>query len=303
VIPATLSADRPRVLAVISVATHTQSVIEASGRFAVQLLDESQSEVVARFALPSPDGEEKGEGVESTRTQSGIPLVAGGCGFAECVVVDRLPTGDRIVYLADVVEEQVFPAKTPLRESAALSRQPDEVAQALSRSHARDVRRDDALIRRARQEVSDPEALMRLAIDKTREGMARGQGPMGCAIARDGAVLAVEHNRVFESNDITAHAELEALRRATQRSGSYQLPGAVVAATCEPCPMCAAALHFARVEVVYFGAGISDAEAAGFPQLPVSATALFESGGSATRVVPDLLAEECRALLREWRPD
>jgi tRNA(Arg) A34 adenosine deaminase TadA len=65
--------------------------------------------------------------------------------------------------------------------------------------------------------------------------------------------------------------------------------------------MCASALHFARVEVVYFGAEIADAEAAGFRQIPLSARELFALGRSETRVVPGLLAGECRALFAEWR--
>jgi tRNA(Arg) A34 adenosine deaminase TadA len=237
----------------------------------------------------------------AAQTASGLPLVAGSCGFAECVVVDRLPTGDRVVYLGDVVEERVHAGAAPLRERAALAGQPAAEAAALSRSYALDVRRDDALLAGAGEAAADPESLMRLAIAKTRDGLARGQGPFGCAIAREGVLLAVEHNRVIEASDVTAHAEIAALRAASRRAGSFLLPGAVVAATCEPCAMCASALHFARVEVVYFGAEIADAEAAGFRQIPLSARELFALGRSETRVVPGLLAGECRALFAEWR--
>jgi len=147
---ATLSAARPRVLAVISVETRTQRLIEASGRFALQLLDETQTEVVARFGLPTPTGEDKWEGYEARRTRSGLPLVAGGCGFVECRVADRLATGDRVVYLGDVVEEGIEPGRPPLRESVALARQPARAAAALAESYARDVARDDAMLERKR---------------------------------------------------------------------------------------------------------------------------------------------------------
>jgi tRNA(Arg) A34 adenosine deaminase TadA/flavin reductase (DIM6/NTAB) family NADH-FMN oxidoreductase RutF len=305
---ATLAVERPRVLAVISVATRTRRLIEASGRFALQLLDEGQAGVVARFALPAPEGLDKWEGFDAGRTRAGLPLVAGGCGFAECAVVDRLHTGDRVVYLADVVEERVTAGRSPLRERAALAGQPPEAAEALRRSYELDVRRDDALLRRdeallarTREGATDPVSLMRLAIAKTREGLARGQAPFGCAIAREGAVLAVEHNRVIEASDVTAHAEVAALRAASRRSGAFLLPGALVATTCEPCPMCATALHFARVEVVYYGAGIADAEAAGFRQVRLAAGELLALARSATRIVPDVLADECRSLFAEWR--
>jgi len=298
---ATLASERPRALVVLSARNRTQRLVEASGRFALQLLDASQTEIVARFALPAPAATNKWDGFAAAFTRSGLPLVAGSCGFAECVVSDRLATGDRVIYVGDVVEESVYAGRTPLRERAALASQPPEAAAALGRSYALDVLRDDALLAAAGDTVADPEPLMRRAIAKTREGLSRGQGPFGCAIARDGVILAVEHNRVIETTDVSAHAEIAALRAASRRAGTFLLPGAVVAATCEPCPMCAAALHFARVDVVYFGAGIADAEAAGFRQIPLPARELFALGGSETRIVPDLLADECRALLDEWR--
>jgi tRNA(Arg) A34 adenosine deaminase TadA len=298
---ATLAFARPRALVVLSMGNRTQRLVEASGRFALQLLDASQTDIVARFALPTPAAADKWEGFAAAFTRSGLPLVAGSCGYAECVVSDRWPTGDRVIYVGDVVEERVHGGRTPLRERAALASQPPEAAVALQRSYALDVLRDDALLAAASVSVTDPESLMRLAIAKTREGLLRGQGPFGCAIARDGVILAVEHNRVFETTDVSGHAEVAALRTASRRAGAFLLPGAVAAATCEPCPMCAAALHFARVDVVYFGATIADAEAAGFRQIPLPARELLALGRSETRIVADLLADECRALIEEWR--
>ncbi len=147
----------------------------------------------------------------------------------------------------------------------------------------------------------DPVALMRLAIDKCRAGIAAGQSPFGCAIALSGEVLAVEHNMVWATCDATAHAEIVALRSACRAHGSFLLPGAVAAATCEPCPMCMAALHWARIETVYYGATIADAAAAGFNELRVSAAELLRQGGSNVQLVPGLLAEECRGLFELWR--
>ena len=298
---ATLASERPRALVVLATGNRTQRLVEASGRFALQLLDAGQSAVVARFALPAPPGVDKWDGFTGAQTRSGLPLVAGGCGFAECAVADRLSTGDRVVYLGDVLEERVHEGRAPLRERAALATQTPDAAAALRRSYALDVRRDDALLGVPRARPADPASLMRLAIAKTRDGLARGQGPFGCAIAVDGAVVAVEHNRVLETSDVSAHAEIAALRAASRRAGAFLLPGAMVAATCEPCAMCAGALHFARVEVVYFGARIADAEAAGFRQIPLPARELLALARSETRIVPDLLADECRALFDEWR--
>lgn len=151
----------------------------------------------------------------------------------------------------------------------------------------------------------DPESLMRLAVDKCREGLAAGQSPFGCAIEREGRVVACAHNTVMLTTDITAHAEVNALREGCQSVGGISLEGATVAATCEPCPMCMAALHWARVETVYFGASIADAETAGFNQLQLPANELLRLGGSDVKLVGGVLVELCRQLFADWlnKPD
>jgi tRNA(Arg) A34 adenosine deaminase TadA len=149
--------------------------------------------------------------------------------------------------------------------------------------------------------MSDAEALMRLAVDAARRGIQQGQSPFGCAISLDGTIIAAEHNRVFASTDITAHAEVTALREACAKVGRIHLTGAVVASTCEPCPMCMSALHWARVARVYYGATIEDATDVGFNELRVPAAELIRVGGSSVQLVQGVLLEECRALFSEWR--
>lgn len=148
-----------------------------------------------------------------------------------------------------------------------------------------------------------PDALMELAIDKCREGLAAGQSPFGCAIARGDELLSCTHNTVVQTTDITAHAEVNALRAACLQTGEILLEGAIVATTCEPCPMCMAALHWARVDTVYYGASIADAAGAGFNELQLPAKKLLEIGGSKVRLVPGVLPEECRELFAQWLAD
>ena len=150
------------------------------------------------------------------------------------------------------------------------------------------------------QAVWTPELLMREAIAKTRLGMAAGQSPFGCAIAVDDNLVACEHNTVVASPDATAHAEVNAIRAACLFLKSHHLTGAIVATTCEPCPMCMAALHWARVKDVYYGATIADAASAGFNELHVSAASLLKEGGSSVRLHADLLRDECRELFQNW---
>jgi guanine deaminase len=148
--------------------------------------------------------------------------------------------------------------------------------------------------------VLDPSELMRLAIEKCRTGLSAGQSPFGCAIARGGEILSCSHNTVVLTTDITAHAEMNAIREACRAVGDIFLSGAIVATTCEPCPMCMAALHWARVDTVYYGATIADANEAGFNELQLPAAKLLQLGGSTLKLVPQVLPAECKQLFAEW---
>ncbi len=147
----------------------------------------------------------------------------------------------------------------------------------------------------------DPSDLMRMAIDRCRQGLTLGQSPFGCAIARGEEILSCAHNTVVLTTDITAHAEVNAIREACLHTGNIHLEGAIVATTCEPCPMCMAALHWARVDTVYYGASIADADAAGFNELLLPAAELLKIGRSTLKLVPQVLSEECKELFAEWK--
>jgi tRNA(Arg) A34 adenosine deaminase TadA len=145
-----------------------------------------------------------------------------------------------------------------------------------------------------------PAELMQIAVDVCREGLAKGQSPFGCAIAIGDQVVARTHNTVVLTTDITAHAEVNAIRAGNKFVNSIFLEGGVVATTCEPCPMCMAALHWARVDAVYYGATIADAEAAGFNELQVPASDLLRIGGSRVKLIGGTLADQCKQLFHEW---
>jgi guanine deaminase len=147
----------------------------------------------------------------------------------------------------------------------------------------------------------NPHELMKLAIEKCRQGIAAGQSPFGCAIERNGEVISCSHNTVVMTTDITAHAEVNAIREACREIGNIFLDGAIVATTCEPCPMCMSALHWARVDTVYYGATIEDADSAGFNELQLPAAELLRIGGSKLKLVPRVLPEECKELFAEWK--
>lgn len=166
------------------------------------------------------------------------------------------------------------------------------------------MNRSEQSIDRAKAATS-PEAraaLMRAAIAACREGIALGQSPFGAAVATaDGQLVCAVHNRVRLTCDPTAHAEVTAIREACRRLGTIDLTGCVMASTCEPCPMCASAIHWARFDAVYFGACIADAAEAGFNELAAPIERLYELGGSRVKVTRDFLREECCALFDEWQ--
>ena len=95
---------------------------------------------------------------------------------------------------------------------------------------------------------------MAIALEEARAAAERGEGPVGAVVARDGKVLARAGNRPRELSDPTAHAEMLAIRAACAATGSERLPDADLYVTLEPCAMCAAAISFARVRRLYFGA-------------------------------------------------
>jgi guanine deaminase len=146
----------------------------------------------------------------------------------------------------------------------------------------------------------DPEELMERAIEACKRGIAAGQSPFGCAIALGNRVVAESHNTVVLTTDITAHAEVNALREGCREVNNIFLTDAVVATTCEPCPMCMAALHWSRVNTVYYGATIADANSLGFNELQLPAAELLRIGGSKVKLIGDLLTDECRELFALW---
>lgn len=97
---------------------------------------------------------------------------------------------------------------------------------------------------------------MSIALDEARAAAARGEVPVGAVVVDPaGRVVARAGNRTLELNDPTAHAEILALRAACAAAGSPRLPGHALYVTLEPCPMCAAAIGFARIARLYYGAG------------------------------------------------
>jgi len=95
---------------------------------------------------------------------------------------------------------------------------------------------------------------MSIALEEARAAAARGEVPVGCVVVRGGIIVARTGNRTIADHDPTAHAELIAIRAAASTLGSERLADCDLYVTLEPCAMCAAAMSFARIRRLYFGA-------------------------------------------------
>lgn len=107
-------------------------------------------------------------------------------------------------------------------------------------------------------------SLIRQVLDLAVENVGRDGGPFAALVVKDGVVIATGANQVTRTNDPTAHAEIVAIREACRVLGEFQLHGCDFYTSCEPCPMCLAALYWARPERIYFAATQAQASAAGF---------------------------------------
>ena len=106
---------------------------------------------------------------------------------------------------------------------------------------------------------------MRRAVEISGAQMRVGAGgPFGAVIANDGRIVAEGHNQVTSANDPTAHAEIVAIREACRNLGTFDLSGHEIYASCEPCPMCLAAIYWARLDQVFFANTREDAARIGF---------------------------------------
>ena len=115
------------------------------------------------------------------------------------------------------------------------------------------------------QVVEAQSEFMQIAIQEAREGISNGDGgPFGTAIVRDGVLIASGHNHVLAYNDPTCHGEVDAIRKACKRLGTFDLTGCELYTTGEPCHMCLCACMWANISKIYYGCTIADNEIIGF---------------------------------------
>jgi tRNA(Arg) A34 adenosine deaminase TadA len=141
---------------------------------------------------------------------------------------------------------------------------------------------------------------MKRAIELSRTNVATGTGgPFGAVIVKDGVVIGEGTNQVTARNDPTAHAEVGAIRAACAHIGNFDLSGAVIYTSCEPCPMCLAAIYWARLERIYFANTKVDAAAINFDDDFIYREF---AKSPAARAIPmtQLMRDEAMQAFKEW---
>ena len=102
--------------------------------------------------------------------------------------------------------------------------------------------------------MSNDEKWMRIAIEEANLAMDKNEVPVGAALVKNGKLIAQSHNQPIRTNDPTAHAEIQLLRKAGEQQKNYRLIGSTIYVTLEPCTMCFGAMIHARIERIVFGA-------------------------------------------------
>lgn len=141
---------------------------------------------------------------------------------------------------------------------------------------------------------------MQFAIEKAKEGIRKGQTPFAACIVRDSEVISCAHNTVWKGNDITAHAEINAIRMACKKLNSIDLSGCIIYSTTEPCPMCFSACHWARISGIVYGTSIGDSKENGFNELVISNSRMKSIGQTNLEVIGSFLRDECLELFKIW---
>lgn len=139
---------------------------------------------------------------------------------------------------------------------------------------------------------------MQLAYDEALKGMNGNEGgPFGALIVCNGEIVAAAHNEVLRTNDPTAHAEINAVRKASQILGRFDLSDCTLYTTCYPCPMCMGAILWARIPTVYYGATEADAKKGGFEDAQIHT--LMQNPAQTLDLRP-LDVEKTSVLFHKW---
>lgn len=139
--------------------------------------------------------------------------------------------------------------------------------------------------------MTDDERFMEQALEQARMAAEEGEIPVGAVVVCDGRIIGRGHNMTEALNDVTAHAEMQAITAATQTLGGKYLDKCTLYVTVEPCLMCAGAIGWSQMKRIVYGAGDTKRGYSTFTAMPFHPKAT---------VVRGVLADECAALMKEF---
>ncbi len=143
--------------------------------------------------------------------------------------------------------------------------------------------------------------VMKLAIEEARKTMNNNiGGPFGAAIVKDGKVICISSNTVLKDHDATAHAEINAIKKASTILQTHDLTGCTLYATGYPCPMCLSAIIWANIKEVYYGTDLKDAEKIGFRDDFIYDFIKNNNEGNILKL-ESISKEECQELFEEYK--
>ena len=141
---------------------------------------------------------------------------------------------------------------------------------------------------------------MKVAIDEARKGILAGDGgPFGSVIVKDGVIIGKGHNHVVSRNDPTCHGEIDAIRNACKNINSFDLSGADIYTTGEPCPMCLGAILWANINKIYYGCSIKENDSIGFRDEIFYKNLSISTKKMKERII-QIDHEECKELFKEY---
>lgn len=142
---------------------------------------------------------------------------------------------------------------------------------------------------------------MQIAINEAFLGLRKNAGgPFGAVIARKGKIIAKAHNEVIKTNDPTSHAEINAIRLATAKLKKFDLSDCEIYSSCEPCPMCFSAIHWAKIKKSYYGNTAKDAAKIGFDDKFIY-DVIRGTSKSKQVLKKQLCRKECLKPFEEWQ--
>lgn len=148
----------------------------------------------------------------------------------------------------------------------------------------------------------DKKDFMRRAIALSEESVRTGGGPFGAVIVKDGVIVSEASNSVTLDHDPTAHAEVNAIRKATQKLGTFDLEGCEIYTSCEPCPMCLGAIYWAHLDRIYYANDRKDAARIGFDDDFIYKEIALKPQ-ERHKQMEVLLSEEAKEAFRMWEAD